>query len=44
MDAGVVAPGGISPAGQRRQVKEAIDYIARHAEMAGGYGQVSGGM
>ncbi len=44
VDAGVVAPGGISPAGQRRQVKEAIDYIARHAEMAGGYGQVSGGM
>ena len=44
VDAGVVAPGGISPAGQRRQVKEAIDYIVRHAKMAGGYGQVSGGM
>ena len=32
VDAGVVAPGGISPAGQRRQVKEAIDYIVRHAK------------
>ena len=32
VDAGVVAPGGISPAGQLSRVTEAIDYIVRRAK------------
>ena len=31
VDAGVVAPGGISPAGQRWQLVEGVDYIVRRA-------------
>ena len=34
VDSGVVAPGGISPAGQRWQLTEAIDYVVRRATEA----------
>ena len=34
VDAGVVAPGGISPAAQQGLVTQGIDYIVRHAEEA----------
>ena len=34
VDAGLVAPGGISPAAQAGQVKEGIDYIVRRAKEA----------